>query len=606
MGVASNRVDIKQAAAVCERTLEREAEPLCALFLPPDRWPAELLAIAWLDAVRNAAHDSICACSHDEVGLAVRHRYAEATRIGEGLTGWALAALGASVEAPAGSTVVVNPSARTRGGLVEVIVPGEGPAPPGTQLLKVRPAALELELDDAALAATVALQMEYERRYLGVRIEHADGRGVLVDAERAPDGQLVSPALRADLRAMTEAPPTGPVRLVARQAPGRKVLARAGEVPGYGWRTLSFADADADADRGAVAGVVAAEDGRSLGNGLVTVTVDVADATFALDGAGPLGLLVDGGDVGDTYNWCPPSDDLEPRGPDRPAVCAVVEGGPLRGRLQVTAHHTWRGQTIEVVTTLELRAGERFVRVTTAFDNRARDHRLRAWFRLPQAAETSAAECAFAIAERGLVAEGGPTELGVPTFPSRRFVQAGGLTVAHEGLLEYELVDIAPAGDGHDRAGALALTLLRATGVVSRGPMPTRPLPAGPPLAVEDAQLQQPVTVRYAVAVGDEVDPYALVDDAFLPLRPTMATGDGAGRSPTGSELTVRGAEVSAVRRTGGGSVEVRVFNPSPAAATVAIEGRRGWLVDLLGRAIEPFEGSFVLGPWQIATVELG
>ena len=41
--------------------------------------------------VRNSAHDSICACSADEVVDAVLHRYAEARQIGDGLTEQALA-----------------------------------------------------------------------------------------------------------------------------------------------------------------------------------------------------------------------------------------------------------------------------------------------------------------------------------------------------------------------------------------------------------------------------------------------------------------------------------------------------------------------------------
>src|SRR6476659_10686335 len=61
MGVTSNRVDVRQAAARAERALER-AESLAALYQPVDRWPAPLLHEAWLHVVRNAAHDSICAC----------------------------------------------------------------------------------------------------------------------------------------------------------------------------------------------------------------------------------------------------------------------------------------------------------------------------------------------------------------------------------------------------------------------------------------------------------------------------------------------------------------------------------------------------------------
>ncbi len=124
MGVASNRVDVKQAAARAERSLERLAEPLSALFVAAERWPAPFLDLAWTLVIRNSAHDSICACSADEVVDAVLHRYAEARQIGEGLTEQALHAVGRSM-ATAGP-VVVNPSARERAGLVDVVVPAVG------------------------------------------------------------------------------------------------------------------------------------------------------------------------------------------------------------------------------------------------------------------------------------------------------------------------------------------------------------------------------------------------------------------------------------------------------------------------------------------------
>src|SRR4029078_4968839 len=74
MGVASNRVDVKQAAARTERTLEQVAEPLATMLLAPDEWRGELFDDAWREMIRNAAHDSICACSADEVVDAVLHR----------------------------------------------------------------------------------------------------------------------------------------------------------------------------------------------------------------------------------------------------------------------------------------------------------------------------------------------------------------------------------------------------------------------------------------------------------------------------------------------------------------------------------------------------
>ena len=100
MGVASNRVDVHQAAAAAERALERRAEPLSALFLAPDRYPAELLDIGWRNLVLNSAHDSACACSADEVVEAVRVRYQEARHIGHALADDALAALAEEIDAP--------------------------------------------------------------------------------------------------------------------------------------------------------------------------------------------------------------------------------------------------------------------------------------------------------------------------------------------------------------------------------------------------------------------------------------------------------------------------------------------------------------------------
>jgi hypothetical protein len=175
-------------------------------------------------------------------------------------------------------------------------------------------------------------------------------------------------------------------------------------------------------------------------------------------------------------------------------------------------------------------------------------------------------------------------------------VHAGGLTVAFDRLLEYELVDIR-AGAAH----ALAITLLRATGMLSRGPMRTRPLPAGPEIELDGAQVQGRHAVRYVLACGD-VDPYVLADDGFVPLLVTT----GAGGTPsTGQALDVTGAEVSSVRRGEGGGVEVRVFNPSATTAVVGLGGRRGWLIDLRGRPSALVDGAFDLGPWKIATIAL-
>ena len=111
-------------------------------------------------------------------------------------------------------------------------------------------------------------------------------------------------------------------------------------------------------------------------------------------------------------------------------------------------------------------------------------------------------------------------------------------------------------------------------------------------------------TLRYGLQVG-QADPYRLVDQAFVPVLTVEATGRGdSGRPRRGQLLTVEGAEVSAITREGG-VLSVRVFNPSDDPVTVGVGDRQGWLVDLQGQVVGPFEGQFELDPWAIATARL-
>jgi len=608
-GVGSNRVDVKQAAARAERELERLAEPLSALFLPSDRWPATLLAMAWREMIRNSAHDSSCACSIDEVCAAVVHRYAEARQIGEGLTERAIGTLSASLR-DAGA-VIVNPSPRPRSGIVELQLPGTDPVP-GTQVLSVSDGQAGtdgISRADAATLVQAAMDGMHELRDIEIEIDEEAVLDVRLVCSIDGSGSRYAGPARSMTNDAARDDPAGPARIAIVTPPSQRVLTWVESVPGYGWTTWEPAEAEAETNVEAVT-TSGPDDAPIIANGLVTVAVDPLSGTFSVDGTTGLGRLVDDGDSGDTYNYSPPANDSTVDTPSS-VVVRVLERGPLRARVAVDRMYTWPERVLfgersgardaQTTTTLEVRAGSPLVHVTVALDNPSRDHRLRVWLPLPTPADHSTAECAFAVVERGLTAEGGPHEVGMPIFPSRRFVSAGGMTVLHEGLLEYELVDLDPAGSA---AGALALTLLRCTGLLSNAPMATRPLPAGPFVRVEDAQMIGHHTFRFAVMAGtDTSSSYAAVDDAFVPLVVTRASGGGT-VGPTGSALTVEGGEVSAVLRDAGQLV-VRLFNPTDAPTTVRLPGRQGWLLDLRGRPVEHFDEAFELGPWRIGTAQL-
>jgi mannosylglycerate hydrolase len=620
MGVASNRVDVKRAAARAERALERFAEPLCALYMEPERFPARLLDLAWLEMVRNAAHDSSCACSVDEVVDAVLVRYAEAYRIGDGLADEALRALTRSLAEP--GPTVVNVSARPRSGVVEVVLAGEE-VPAGGQSLPDEPGAFgiprgmgPLTLDANTVRTILGMlpngsQIDTHTWIQGVHVEE-DASGIDITIAFGSEERFDVPiaSIKQDLYTRLGARPDSMVRIRIDQPPVRRVLARVTDVPGFGYQPLEPVvpahpvTVEEPADPADPTGALV------MTNGLVTVAFDRNDGTFAIDGVAGFGRLVDGGDFGDSYNYSPPTGDRIVDTPDSVTV-TVDERGPVRAVISLAARYTWpdyvdgmtrsrTGEvTVDVTTDVEVRADERIVRVTTRFVNPASDHRLRVHLPLPEPAPGSDAECAFAVVHRGLEAEGRPDEFGLPTFPSRRFVSAGGLTVVHEGLLEYELVDI--EGEPADRrAATMALTLLRSTGMLSRLGMKYRPLPAGPLTPVEGLQLRgRRIEARYALCLGCD-DPYAMVDDVFVPLEVVYAAG-GGWRPPVGSALDIEGAEVSAVRRQAG-MLEVRVFNPTDRPATVSVGARSGWLVDLRGATLEPVDGSFELRPFGIAT----
>ncbi len=638
MGVASNRVDVHMVCAAAERALERVAEPLCALYLSAAQSPDALLGIAWRELVLNSAHDSSCACSHDEVVEAVRVRYQEARHVAEALTKDALVALAKTVDAPTGSTVVVNPTAAPRGGLVELPIPGTGPV----HLVEVAtgeavPAQVVDTRGGEGISTIVVgqkirwvLEMMRGPELAGARIhrvertELPDGTIEFTFHDAAPDeAEMDLETTKEALLALGVAGHTISIR--QRRAPVRDVIVAAHDVPGFGWRTYRAVDGDGP-------GTAVTTAGLTMSNEHLQVTVDPTDGTVSVDCEGvriaAADRLVDGGDGGDTYNYSPPEIDTIVDTPTAVRVEAT-ESGPVRARIVVTRIYEWPVAalgderscharstdtvTTHVRTTYELRAGERFVRVEQSFDNRARDHRLRSHFPLPRPVTSSHAECAFAVVERGLHAEGGPHEFGLPTFVSRRFVDCSGvrddgveqgLAILHDGLLEYEVVD-----GGKE----LALTLLRATGYLSRSELSLRPNPAGPLDVLEGPQLQGRITVRYALlphrGTWQDANLYAAADEFLVPLQKVRGGGwPGASAPATGSNLAVTGAPVSAVTRDGE-AVILRVFNPGANDTDVRVtrDGTPlgGAVVDLVGNETAPFTGTLAVPPGAIRTLRI-
>jgi len=139
------------------------------------------------------------------------------------------------------------------------------------------------------------------------------------------------------------------------------------------------------------------------------------------------------------------------------------------------------------------------IEIHTTVTNLARDHRLRVHFPTPWRLGSSFAECAFDVVERPIAL---PTDAAdwieqpVPTHPQATFVDLSngeiGLMVANRGLPEYEAL--------YEAGGtAIALTLLRCVGWLSRDDLACRRGHAGPGLETPKAQCLGTCSFAYAL-----------------------------------------------------------------------------------------------------------
>ncbi len=544
-GVVSARIDLKAACALAERWLERYAEPLQTLY--GDGRSEPFLQQAWTRMFQNAAHDSICGCSADEVSAQVLVRYAEAEQIGRELTKRALERIAAEV--PRGAFAVVNVSPHERTDLVELelVVPDEWEAvalelPDGTQvstqeLSREDPTLWETTLVGADVPVAIARRLhgrELFGRYVnGYRIE--GGRAVL-EVGDDPDPELLD--IEQLVRDVAVATAEGEWQLRVAARPKRTVLA-AVPAPPLGWTSVRAVPAS----------------GPSSDTG---------------PEPSPLPRIVRGKDIGDSYNYAPPEHDGLVDTPVEEQR-ETVEDAPQRRVDVVHRTYVWDGKAVATQTRLEQRAHEPFLRIRIDFDNPCDDQRVRVHVPLHERAERSLAEGQFGFVDRGNDPEGGYGEVALATYPASALVAAGGVTLLLDHVTEYEVL-----GD------ELALTALRSTGLISRNDNRYREDPAGPSLPIPAAQLRGPwsFTFAYLPSIEDVLENAERYRLPFLTAAGTSPTADlGSTRGP---ELTGHGVVLTALQPT-----FARLVNESPFDVAATFEGER----------IE-------LRPWEIHTLK--
>jgi alpha-mannosidase len=615
-GVFSARTYLKQANARAQRELEQWAEPLSvmALMAGADH-PHGTFAYAWRTLLQNHPHDSICGCSIDAVHDENMTRFAKVRQVIDEAAHRALRSIAARV--PPASP-----------GIFRAIAVNTSP----TRWSGVFDAEVELPLEPAPGFPDVDFTvLDEPLRYFGpdaavTSIADANGNEVPF--------QVLSSEETIDFRMSRFAPPPG-VRV------RRMRIAIDAAVPPMGYAVLDFHTEQqrrAMNEHAANGGIPA----HAIESDLVRVSFAAGACTVVDKRSGTsypsVFQLEDVGDVGDEYNYSPPADDerLTSRAA-RDVHVRAIHDGPLTSAMEVkyvldlpeqaTTDRQRRSDVrVPLACTMQVRVrrGSPAVECRIAVTNTARDHRLRALCSTAAAhVAHHRADSAFDVVTRAAApppAGEGWAEAPVGTAPMQSFVDAGddahGATVVADGLPEFEVV---PSSDG----AAIAVTLLRCVGDLSRNDLSTRRGHAGPGLSTPGAQC--PGTHEFVITYVPRATPpaagalYALARAALLPPRIHAAAYEDGSlpkemsfvrcETASGSPPVLSAFKIADNRR----SAIARLFNPADHASTVAFELPSSvsgvYRTDLLERRIarcDLADGRVVLdvAPRKIATYE--
>jgi alpha-mannosidase len=582
--VLSARIWIKQWNALCEALLTRWAEPFAVLADQVsdtlDHRP--FLRRSWEYLLKNHPHDSICGCSVDQVHREMETRFSWSEQVAEQVVRNSLRSISAQIdtrpntlggsyadpsnsEAAGVSIVVFNPNGFARTDRVRVHLPHI--ADRSWTIVDGRGVPLRYERLDLPVREHLGTSMTRESlaswldrigsqqssdldslflRRLETRVAEAGVDLDLFVTSNAADSESANGIRRTMERAQAllddKENQTFHVRVLEEGDVELEFLAK--DVPALGYTQFTIVDVEHPAT---ALPTVATPDSNRIESEHFVVEANREDGTLSiLDKSTGLAFhganrFVDGGDRGDEYTFCPPEADTIV---DSPAAPPTVEredealGCSLRVSLNLRVPHSLLGEDrsmrtedlvdLPITSRVTLIHGVRRIEFETTVDNHAKDHRLRVHFPTPIVTQSSWADSQFDVVERPIAL---PTDTAdwaeqpVGTHPQLTFVDVSdgqhGVLLANRGLPEYQVLP----GTEEAPGAALALTLLRAVGWLSRADLHNRVGHAGPAMTTPEAQCQGSHTFHYALVphAGNHLTAYREAHAFNAPLRAVPA-----------------------------------------------------------------------------------
>ncbi|MCL5318794.1 MAG: hypothetical protein M1503_11120, partial [Thaumarchaeota archaeon] len=487
-GVLSTRIYLKQTNERTQTYLEKVAEPLATLaWLEGQECPEEILRQAWKYLLQGHPHDSICGSGVDEVHRDVMRRLAWSQHISKAVAESSLKYLAEKIDT-ANEDTASQP----------IIV--------FNTLNWTRTDAVSVKLQQQPTNGTRSPSLE---------LRDSDGRS-------------------AQLQVNNNDEQTG-----AAEKPGETELSFLAEkIPPYGYRVY-FLTPSQKANRISTLKVNTDSVENEYfhiqvnRNGTLNVRDKSSNLTFER-----LLLFEDVEDAGDEYNFSPAKISQKITSEDCDARITVQTKGPVSATLKIEAtlnlpeelakdrnRRSCKNIPCRLESYITLHSGVRRIDIRTVFENNVKDHRLRAVFPSDIKTSRSEAEGQFDIIQRSidLPAAADWKEPPAPTHPQQSFVtisdEKKSLTLINQGLPEYEALRT-------ENGTALALTLLRCVGWLSREDLQTRKGRAGPLIHTPEAQCLGKHEFRYALLIipqkEDETNK-AVWQDAYNHNTPLLA-----------------------------------------------------------------------------------
>ncbi|MCY4157481.1 MAG: glycoside hydrolase family 38 [Gammaproteobacteria bacterium] len=573
--VLSSRRYLKRLNQEAEDRLLGRTEPLLAAVGLGGRYPRRYLRETWKLLLQQHAHDSICGCSIDEVHreMVVRFRRVQ-NRLDamETLACEAIGLQGSRLNRPGAPSpfaddarmTAFNPSLKSRSGWhpVDLFLQGE------------KAAGLEVEDQSGGPCEAIVCGCE----------EHRSFASPVDDFPQHSAGHRYEVFVRLSME-------------------------------GWESKALRFAKKPASGESSETAPSGGSQAQTEISNDWLSVSLSERGIRIenirsgeAVDSA--LSVISEG-DAGDSYSYSPPPEpwisearivsarrrQFGPHGAElavsfrlrQPQSLCAGRSGASTG--QVDSHGLLR---------MRLFSGEPFVRAALEWTNKAKDHRLRLVFPLGGKAAGTASDSAFALIRRPVAYREEPKALSKPEArvsvnPSYSFIEAGKLSIGHLAMQEYEVLD-------RGETDALALTLIRCVGWLSRRDLLARSAGAGPDFETPEAQCIGTEEFRFIFSVGGAAGDRVSLQDAEAFRRPALFLNGAGEVAARPLKMRSEALLLSSCRQLDG-ELEIRLFNPTAKPQEYELSGGSARRVSLAGEDIE--NPSDAVAPGEIATLRI-